>query len=58
MVCLGVISLKTIYDKKIISSVFCDIWNNQSFGNVSFGVTVTLTLIIQDITKTTSRGIV
>ena len=51
-------SFKKIYDKTIINSVFVISGIIKVFGNVSFGVTVTLTLIIQDIPKTTPRGIV
>ena len=53
-----VIFFKNMYNKTIIRSRFCDILNNQGFGKcyqprpLAWLITLTLTLIIPDITKT------
>ena len=54
---LCVTFFKTMYDKTIISSVFVTSGIIRVLVMSVVGV-VTFTLIIQDITKTTSRGIV
>ena len=51
-----------MYDKTIIRSGFCDIFNNQSLGRcyqpcpLARLIALTLTLIIPDITKTSSNN--
>ena len=58
----AVIFFKTMYNKTIIRWVFCDILNNQGLGKCyqprSSGrlITLTETLIISDITKTSSNN--
>ena len=56
-----VIFFKNMYNKTIIRFRFCDILNNQGFGKcyqlrpLAWLITLTLTLIIPDITKTSAN---
>ena len=56
-----VIFFKTMYNKTIIRFGFCDILNNQGLSKCyqprpsAWLITLTLTLIIPDITKTSSK---